>query len=197
MARKDIKFELSDLGNKTLLASIFNLDQEEEYDYKGALIYVSAVVLIYGMSIVLMIVSFIRRSRAHDSVEAYFKELKKVQSTEKQIAKCRLSWAMEQTAMKYPGIMLNRTQRDAYGCVASGTDSCPDTPASLNSFEFPPPLSETGCGGGMTSSSEPLLQGGKGGQEGATVLPHPERADSVPLLVRSSLPSVVEVEEEA
>ena len=94
-----LEFKLKKLGNKTWLASFINgnyteyysaLPKEEEtsYDQKGAVIYVVSVLFFFGISIILMIASSIRKKNKHDhAVSKYMKGMDRVRRIEKRHAK--------------------------------------------------------------------------------------------------------------
>ena len=82
-------FEIKHLENGTYLASAVGSStaaKVDTYDHDGAVKYVLAVLIVYGMSIFIMIASLIRKSHSsHDdgSVESYFKEIKTIRMTER------------------------------------------------------------------------------------------------------------------
>ena len=90
------QFRLEETGNGTFMASIYTPDKnvtEAVYDHDGAVKYVFAVLIVYGMSIIIMIASLVRKSqKGHDedgSVESYFKDIHKIRMAEKQQRKQR------------------------------------------------------------------------------------------------------------
>ena len=70
--------------------------KQEEYDHFGALCYVSAVVLIYGMSIVLLIVLYIKRSRMDSGVKSYLAGIEKIRRLERQREQLRAQQVLEE-----------------------------------------------------------------------------------------------------
>ena len=72
-ATQNLRFRLQEEGNDTLLAIAEN--QTVEYDTNGAVFYVVFVVLIYGLSIVMMIASHIRRNKHDSHLRSYLKEM--------------------------------------------------------------------------------------------------------------------------
>ncbi|XP_060605945.1 uncharacterized protein LOC132758347 [Ruditapes philippinarum] len=72
-ATRNMRFRIQTTGNDTFLATIDS--QEADYDNDGALYYVVVVVLIYGLSIVMMIASHIRRNKQDGQLRCYLKEM--------------------------------------------------------------------------------------------------------------------------
>ena len=107
MDDEHLRVSLKKLTNRTFVASIINMhdghNDVEPYDYSGALIYVTAVLFIFGFSIIFMIIGFVRRSYVHDGMDSYFKELKKVHMAERRIAKYRISATMQSKSMHVSG----------------------------------------------------------------------------------------------
>ena len=72
-ATRNMRFRIQATGNDTYLATVDT--QEADYDNNGALYYVVVVVLIYGLSIVMMIASHIRRNKQDGQLRCYLKEM--------------------------------------------------------------------------------------------------------------------------
>ncbi|KAL4236573.1 hypothetical protein ACF0H5_004958 [Mactra antiquata] len=70
---RKLHFRFQTTNNETYLAIVDN--REMDYDNIGALYYVVAVVLIYGLSIVMMIASHIRRNKQDGQLRSYLKEM--------------------------------------------------------------------------------------------------------------------------
>ena len=95
-----IELQVIQLENKTWIAFLLksgNKTTEKEsdpYDDTGALYYVIAVVLIYGFSIILMIGSFIKKSRQDHGLSKYMEDMDMVRQLEKRQAKFKTRLAM-------------------------------------------------------------------------------------------------------
>ena len=70
---RDLQFRIETSNNETFGAYVDN--RQTNYDNTGALYYVVAVVLIYGLSIVMMIASHIRKNKQDSQLRAYLKEM--------------------------------------------------------------------------------------------------------------------------
>lgn len=71
---KGLRLRLHSKTNETLYAYVDN-SHLNGYDDVGALYYVVAVVLMYGLSIVMMIASHIRKNQQDSQLRAYLKEM--------------------------------------------------------------------------------------------------------------------------
>ena len=69
----NLQFRIETANNETLVAYVDN--RQANYDNIGALYYVVAVVLIYGLSIVMMIASHIRKNKQDSQLRAYLKDM--------------------------------------------------------------------------------------------------------------------------
>ncbi|XP_045157533.2 uncharacterized protein LOC123523860 [Mercenaria mercenaria] len=72
-AARNIRFRIQATDNETYVAIVDN--RETDYDNSGALYYVVAVVLIYGLSIIMMIASHIRRNNQDGQLRSYLKDM--------------------------------------------------------------------------------------------------------------------------
>ncbi|XP_053395427.1 uncharacterized protein LOC128555816 [Mercenaria mercenaria] len=72
-AARNMRFRIQATDNETYVAIVDT--READYDNIGALYYVVAVVLIYGLSIVMMIASHIRRNKQDGQLRSYLKEM--------------------------------------------------------------------------------------------------------------------------
>ncbi|WAR23319.1 hypothetical protein MAR_036988 [Mya arenaria] len=70
---RDLRFRIETSKNDSYTAHVEQ--QPTDYDDTGALYYVVAVVLIYGLSIVVMIASHIRRNKQDGQLRSYLKEM--------------------------------------------------------------------------------------------------------------------------
>ena len=80
-----LRFQMKRLDNDTFYATLMQDSQhhalvrhyhtEQNYDDVGALYYVIAVVLIYGLSIVMMIASHIKKNKMDSHISIYLKEI--------------------------------------------------------------------------------------------------------------------------
>lgn len=70
---RNLQFRIETTNNETFVAYVDN--RQTNYDNIGALYYVVAVVLIYGLSIVMMIASHIRKNKQDSQLRAYLKEM--------------------------------------------------------------------------------------------------------------------------
>ena len=70
---RNFRFRIQTSNNETFVAYVDN--SQASYDNIGALYYVVAVVLIYGLSIVMMIASHIRRNNQDSQLRSYLKEM--------------------------------------------------------------------------------------------------------------------------
>ena len=69
----NLQFRIETTNNETFVAYVDN--RQTNYDNIGALYYVVAVVLIYGLSIVMMIASHIRKNKQDSQLRSYLKEM--------------------------------------------------------------------------------------------------------------------------
>ncbi|XP_060558866.1 uncharacterized protein LOC132719143 [Ruditapes philippinarum] len=72
-ATRNMRFRVQATNNETFVAILDT--HETEYDNDGAVYYVVVVVLIYGLSIVMMIASHIRRNNQDGQLRSYLKEM--------------------------------------------------------------------------------------------------------------------------
>lgn len=72
-ATRNLRFRIQTSNNETYVAIIDS--RETNYDNIGALYYVVAVVMIYGLSIVMMIASHIRRNKQDGQLRSYLKDM--------------------------------------------------------------------------------------------------------------------------
>ena len=72
-ATRNMRFRIQATNNETFVAILDT--HETEYDNNGAVYYVVVVVLIYGLSIVMMIASHIRRNNQDGQLRSYLKEM--------------------------------------------------------------------------------------------------------------------------
>ena len=70
---RNLQFRIETSNNESFVAYVDN--RQTNYDNIGALYYVVAVVLIYGLSIVMMIASHIRKNKQDSQLRAYLKEM--------------------------------------------------------------------------------------------------------------------------
>jgi len=70
---RNLRFKIQATENDTYIAVVEQ--RPHEYDNIGARYYVIAVVLIYGLSIVMMIASHIRRNKQDGQLRSYLKEM--------------------------------------------------------------------------------------------------------------------------
>ncbi|KAH3695998.1 uncharacterized protein LOC127862261 [Dreissena polymorpha] len=70
---RNLRFRIDTAENDSIIAYVEQ--RPSEYDNIGALYYVVAVVLIYGLSIVMMIASHIRRNKQDGQLRSYLKEM--------------------------------------------------------------------------------------------------------------------------
>lgn len=70
---RNLRFKIQATQNDTYIAVVEQ--RPRDYDNIGALYYVIAVVLIYGLSIVMMIASHIRRNKQDGQLRTYLKEM--------------------------------------------------------------------------------------------------------------------------
>ena len=70
---RNLQFQIETSNNETFVAYVDN--RQTNYDNIGALYYVVAVVLIYGLSIVMMIASHIRKNKQDSQLRSYLKEM--------------------------------------------------------------------------------------------------------------------------
>ncbi|XP_045156930.2 uncharacterized protein LOC123523309 [Mercenaria mercenaria] len=72
-AVRNMHFRIQATDNETYVAIVDS--RETDYDNSGALYYVVVVVLIYGLSIIMMIASHIRRNKQDGQLRSYLKEM--------------------------------------------------------------------------------------------------------------------------
>ena len=89
---KPVKFQIKKLENDTFLASIIHHKKHVEEDNFGPFLYVTAVIFIYGFSIILMIISAVRRR--HTDLDHYFHGLKKLIGNERKRVKQNMTLLM-------------------------------------------------------------------------------------------------------
>ncbi|XP_052774986.1 uncharacterized protein LOC128213378 [Mya arenaria] len=70
---RNLRFRIETTNNDSYIAYVEQ--RPTDYDNIGALYYVVAVVLIYGLSIVMMIASHIRRNKQDGQLRSYLKEM--------------------------------------------------------------------------------------------------------------------------
>ena len=101
----DIHLSIHKLENGTFIAKIhqpvdiFNTTRfnstTDDYDSKGALVYVCAVIFIYGFSIILMIASLIKKSMSDHGVSKYMKDIDRVRQIARRQEKFKTRLAMQ------------------------------------------------------------------------------------------------------
>ena len=95
-----VELQIVQLQNKPWIAVLFESENstastEDTYDDQGALYYVVAVVMIYGFSIILMIASFIKKSRHDHGLSKYMEDMDKVRQLERRQQKFKTRMAMQ------------------------------------------------------------------------------------------------------
>ena len=96
-----VELQIVQLQNKSWIAVLLESENstaastEDTYDDQGALYYVVAVVMIYGFSIILMIASFIKKSRHDHGLSKYMEDMDKVRQLERRQQKFKTRMAMQ------------------------------------------------------------------------------------------------------
>ena len=95
-----VELQIVQLQNKSWIAVLLESGNstsstEDTYDDQGALYYVVAVVMIYGFSIILMIASFIKKSRHNNGLSKYMEDMDKVRQLERRQQKLKTRMAMQ------------------------------------------------------------------------------------------------------
>lgn len=115
LSKHDLPFHVSlDIpGNQTLLVRIVEAGQpagntselglnrpvyDKNTDHLGAVVYVCAVILMYGFSIVLMIGSLVKKSMSDQRVRRYMKALDKVRRYERRLETYKASMIVDRQA---------------------------------------------------------------------------------------------------
>lgn len=83
--RHTFTFKIEPANNGSFLASVIHDANRREKDDVGALYYVVAVILIYGLSILMMIASYIRKNKMDRKLNRYLKEMANVRKREQQM----------------------------------------------------------------------------------------------------------------
>ena len=134
------------------------------YDGRGALWFVVTVILIYGMSMFMIIVTLARRKSAHKNmdveVDRYMKGLEgaRKRAREESVLRMRLQWPGNYIGQRFT----NRPEHDLAGsrdCIGSdGEEDCSNTDESSGSYvELPATTvgsSNAGAGGNVGTTSE-------------------------------------------
>ena len=106
-----IKFKISHLTNGTYVAKldetgVGNITKhifgKRDYDPNGAMMYVVAVICIYGLSILLMIASVIKKDKSDHGLSKYMNDIDKVHRLEKRQEKFKTRLAMQQRSRGIP-----------------------------------------------------------------------------------------------
>ena len=97
---QQLELQIVQLQNKSWIAVLLESENstastEAPYDDQGALYYVVAVVMIYGFSIILMIASFIKKSRHDNGLSKYMEDMDKVRQLERRQQKFKTRMAMQ------------------------------------------------------------------------------------------------------
>lgn len=127
-ATRNLRFRVHTSNNETYVAIVDT--RETNYDNIGALYYVVAVVMIYGLSIVMMIASHIRRNKQDGQLRAYLKDmaaLRKKNRREKLLEKMTdLAYKSGQYSnQKTDETSFLETKKDnsaLYSCIPTETD---------------------------------------------------------------------------
>ena len=102
-----IRLHVQRLDNESFIATILrpnetSIDVEEflnhrnpPYDDRGALYYVVVVILIYGLSIILMISSSVRKGKKDNGVNNYMRDMDKLRQLERRQQKSRIRLCMQ------------------------------------------------------------------------------------------------------
>ena len=96
-----VELQIVQLQNKSWITVLLESENstaastEDTYDDQGALYYVVAVVMIYGFSIILMIASFIKKSRHDNGLSKYMEDMDKVRQLERRQQKFKTRMAMQ------------------------------------------------------------------------------------------------------
>lgn len=118
-----INIDVKDLGNKTFLARIVNVEHEhgvnrtmndtnQNEDSLGAVFYVCAVLIIYGLSIFLMIGSLVKKSMTDHGLSSYMKEWDKLKQLEKKHNTIRTRMIVENITNNSPKVFPKKQKND-------------------------------------------------------------------------------------
>ena len=96
-----LTFKITQYGNNSFIGEIVNTNMtksqsQTEYDNEGAVYYVLAVIFMYGCSILLMIGSFIKKTKHDNHITTYMKDMEKVRRLELTQEKFRTKLQMHQ-----------------------------------------------------------------------------------------------------
>ena len=83
--RHTFTFKIESAENGSFLASVVHEASRRQDDDVGALYYVVAVIFIYGLSILMMIASYIRKNKMDRKLNRYLKEMANVRKRETQL----------------------------------------------------------------------------------------------------------------
>lgn len=153
-----LHLRLHDMGNDTWLGYIEDRRRYNENDDIGALYYVIAVIFIYGLSIVMMIASHIRKNKQDCQLRAYLKEmaiLRKADRREKLMG--RISTLANANKFKAPP-KNDDAKEETEGLVRSGSKGTPRIEPKVGSTKHSAHPASARSVGGNTSDDSRSLQ---------------------------------------
>jgi hypothetical protein len=172
-----LRLHVQQLNNGTFIATFLHGTNDSEtsrrldhflspynppYDDRGALYYVVAVILIYGMSIILMIGSLVRKNQKDSGITNYMKDMDKVRCLERRQQKFKTRLAMQRSAKNVLGS--NKTVLTIPSASQNVPTNAEWSPSDYISMRHDSGTSmwstDSNSGANMDDSQSPLLKTG-------------------------------------